>query len=205
MVVQTGSATVLDYFIPSAAVVRAAVVALALACCGSAAHATLLESTLNFTGVTWSDGGGASGSFTYTYDSVTKAVSAVTSVDVTTTAGTALPGFAFIYNVPGQTNTISAPTVDWSDPSTNTYEVYIQNADVTNRMWLDWDNVGGLAQLVASQPSAGNVAVEQYPANFGRNMVNAGTSQVGNVPEPASLALLGVGAAMLGVIRRRRT
>jgi hypothetical protein len=183
-----------------------AIVALVLLCGSVATHAAPVTSTLSFSDATWSDGGGLSGNFTYVYDSATDVVLSVTSIDVTTTAGSTLPGFSYVYSVPSLTDTVGTFVLDTNDAAAESYELFVASPANSHRIWLDWNGLGSAAALVAAQPSEGNAIVETYDPGISRFLTSAGTSQGVDavVPEPGALSLFGFGATTLWMVRRRR-
>ena len=107
----------------------------------SSAHATLI-SQLSFNGAQWNNGGGLSGSITYEYDT-SNDLTQIDSAEIFVTAGTEIPAFNLVYNVPGQTNTASPPGWDYNHPSNQNYEfTFSDSATRSINLYLDMSGIG---------------------------------------------------------------
>lgn len=164
------------------------------------------EALLTFSNAEFSNGGYLSGSIVYDYDATTRTVLDLVSVDMTVTS----PSLTYLYNVPQHANTVTLMT-QGSKPAgldhdnnlgDGIYETYL-NSDASGAyIQFDWIGLGASAQLVTS-PRNGMLSCDGEVGC----LTSAGTSISSNVatPEPASLALFGVGARVLGLVRRRRS
>jgi len=147
--------------------------------------------TWTLTGVTFSDGGTASGSFDY--DALTNTVS---SVDITTTLGSSFGGATYAAVDPG-----FGPS-----PSLIVFVTLPSLADYTGTPVLALDFGGFLTDL------GGTVPVEDAEFTCGDpgctlpgstlRLINAGTVTTVSTPEPSSLLLFGSG--LLGLVSAAR-
>jgi hypothetical protein len=148
--------------------------------------------TWDLSGVTFSDGGTASGSFVY--DAVTNTVS---DVDITTTAGTAFGGATYTSVDPGY-GPFSDQIVVVTDPSL---------LDFTSPPVLDLPftgdltNLGGTLGLIdVIESTCGDTGCTSPGIDY--RGITAG--EVVSTPEPSSLALLGVGlVGLVGAVKRK--
>jgi hypothetical protein len=157
--------------------------------------AQLATNTLTFSGATWTDGGSLDGSFTIRYDNGVP--SSVLSLDVTTGNGTSggILGYTYLYNVPGQNNTVDFANIDSS------YELMAENTALYQVLYLDW----------VDSPTPSLVVSDIYNADtYCSEMTSAGIRYVSSVgspeptPEPSTLALSAVGGLGALLFRRRR-
>ena len=154
-----------------------AAIALIAALAPAKAHANV---AWTLSGVTFADGGSASGTF------VTSDTGYIQSWDITTSGGTI------------------AETYDSSSGSvlngSATYSFNLQSDDTTTTMIL----LGQNDLLAANSPDLVlHNSFEQVGANPER-LVTAGDFVLSDVPEPASMAVLGTGLACLALGRYRR-
>jgi MYXO-CTERM domain-containing protein len=158
----------------------------------ASAEAQYTTNTLSFYGATWSDGGSLDGSFTIQYDNGVP--SSVLSLDVTTGNGTSggILGYTYLYNVPGQNNTVDFAIIDSS------YELMAENTALYQVLYLDWQDF----------PAPSLVVSDIYADTYCSEMTGAGIRYVNSVgspeptPEPTTLALAGLGGLLL--FRRRK-
>ncbi len=166
------------------------------------AHADTIA-TLAFSGAVWDDGGGLSGSITYDYNSANQ-LTQILSADIHVTAGTYLPSFTFVYDVPGLTSTAPQPSWDYNNGPGEYYEATLEDsATRSNLLFLDWSGIGTTARLAIAVP--GNYTSD---ADYDTNshvvaLASAGTSAGSIVPEPTSIGLLLVGTLGIGACRQR--
>ncbi|SRR5260370_14498746 len=163
---------------------------LVLLCVPSVASADGITWTLS--GVTFDDGGTASGSFVY--DAVTNTVS---SIDVVTTSGTTFGGSTYLGLDPGFSPPMTVDIVLVPDPSLS---------DFTGTMYLDLEfstaltNSGGI-HFLADFGSEGLCADAgcTIAADSPFRMITGGAvvSPVVATPEPSGFLLLGVGLVCL--------
>ena len=195
---------------------------LAATCLGaliaSPAMAAEVIATLSFSGATLTNGGTASGSFTYRYDSVTNLLTGVDSALLTTTAGSAanaFPAFTWAYNVPGLTT--NANPVGFSDAPNGSHQFGIVDShtyfDSLVGAYVPFQGLGTQASLVVSSPYYASFFYCQGAHSCdATGLQSAGTSvavlgagaPVSAVPEPGTWALMLAGLGVLGFALRRR-
>jgi hypothetical protein len=154
--------------------------------------------TWNLVGVTFNDGGTASGSFVF--DANTNTVS---SVNITTTAGTAFGGATYKFVDPGFSPTptvfVVVPDASLSDFTGTPNFVPVFDTALTNS--------GGTVGLQVL-PSTG-AAIESPCGDAGCTFAHivyryATAGEVVSAPEPSAFFLLGTGfVALVGAVKRR--
>jgi hypothetical protein len=152
-------------------------------------------------GVTFDDGGSAFGSFLFDADTTT-----FSAVNIETTAGTALAGVAYPDFAVGDASILFL----YSDPSVLTDAVpdftgvWILALGLTSPM----TNAGGMIPLGAlgqgSELLCADVGCIQLSGRFIDAGAIEGEAVMTQVPEPSTLALVGIGLATLWIRRRRR-
>ena len=184
----------------------------------SPATAAEVMTTLSFSGATLTNGGTASGSFTYRYDSVTNLLTGVDSALLTTTAGsgaTAFPAFTWAYNVPGLTT--NANPIGFSDAADGSHQFAIVDShtyfDSLVGAYLPFQGLGTQASLVVASPYYSSFLYCQGAHSCdSTGLQSAGTSvavlgagtPVAAVPEPGTWAMMLAGLGAIGFALRRR-
>jgi hypothetical protein len=152
-------------------------------------------------GVTFDDGGSAFGSFLYDVDTNTFSV-----VNIQTTAGTALAGVAYPDFADGDASIlslISDPSV-LGDPTADFTGVWQLLLGLTSPM----TNAGGVIPLGSIGQGSELLCADAGCIQLaGLRFVEAGAiegeSVMTQIPEPSTLALVGIGLATLWLRRRR--
>ena len=177
-------------------------IAVAVGASAGPAHANLV-STLAFSGAAWSNGSALSGSITYEYNPSNSLVQ-IDSADISVTAGTGIPAFTLIYDVPGMTNTASTPGWDYNNATNLNYEIDLADSATGNiNMYLDMSGIGATAVL-AKNVSGGNYSslADYNVSGSVYRLANAGTSEV-QVPEPSGIGIV-LSGALGGIFLARR-
>jgi PEP-CTERM motif len=150
--------------------------------------------------VTFDDGGIATGSFTFDADT-----NAYSSVLITTSGGSVLPGSTYdtgeIVNTPFTTNSLHLTLIDGFGA-----------ADLTgnNLIGLTYasalTNAGGSINLVAGYFNTfeGICGTPDCLSGTGNRTLRAGSIVASALPEPGSIALVGLGLGLAGWAGRRR-
>jgi hypothetical protein len=135
--------------------------------------------TWNLSGVTFDDGGTATGFFVYNADTNT-----VVSVDITTTLGTSFSGAVYTASDPGfgpfADEIVFVPNPSLSD-FTGTPALNLEFA-------TDLTDAGGVVAVDTFEDTCGNPA-----CNFSGSTIRFSEVGVVSSPEPASFLLLGTG------------
>jgi len=175
----------------------------------TSANAANTVATLKFTGATLVDGGTISGSFTYTYDSVTSNLISLQSARVTTNGGGAFPVVSWIFNVPGQTDNVI--DINLQDGVNNSHQIGLleTNGVLNHLFYLPFSGIGTSATLITANTSfSSNLFCQNDPNCMGTQLLSVGTNTAvlgtGAVPEPASWAMLIAGFGLTGAAARRR-
>lgn len=184
---------------------------------GTTANAANIVATLSFTGAALNNGGTASGTFTYVYDSVTKRLVGGNPLEfdgvsdlpnsgysgrVSVTAGTNGPtgGFTWTLNKPGFTSNVTrVEAFTDHDP----YRLQFIKDGPTGRFGaiIYFTGLGTETQLATY---GSFYAPDNYNANFQTAGTSVGTLGSGAVPEPSSWMMLIAGFGIVGAVRRRQ-
>jgi hypothetical protein len=159
----------------------------------SAASASATTIFWNLQGVTFSDGGTASGSFGY--DDLTNNYS---FIDITTTAGSSFNGATYFVADPGvsssATRLVAVLNAGLIDKTGTPVLVFSFGPALTS--------AGGIVNIGSNVGSAeGACANAQCTTGIAARSITAGIAST--VPEPSSLTLVPLGAVALLVIKRR--
>jgi len=145
---------------------------------------------------TFDDSGTLSGSFIYDVDT-----DIVSDISITTTAGSTLPGYAYTLLHP---HTVSVPGLsglplvsNWIATPTDGYLALAFASPLTN--------AGGTIAILSTsyEGQCLNVFCGPGPTAPNTRFITSGTL-VSSVPEPGTLALLGIGLVGMGLARRRK-
>jgi PEP-CTERM motif len=163
------------------------------------------ETTVTLEGVTFADGGTASGSFTLNVYGYMEAAD-ITTTQGTSMLGAALAGYSYLTAGAGVPNGPTPPfdSVFTFNGTADDFSLVLRAQNVVT--------LGGFDPLVAGSGSGGSLGGSyEYctqgsiacggPSYLDGRLVAAGTLYA---PEPATLTLLGVGIVALPLVRRRR-
>jgi len=155
------------------------------------------------------DGASVSGSFTYSFSGTS--LTAIDAIDLTFSAAptfngyVAMPALNFLYNVPGQADTIADLRFEQL-PGTRYYAFGAQYvAEIGSQspgFSLVFSDLGAEAVVVAGAPG-----VQNFVSSYGALMTNVGFSVdplVPTIPEPGAALLLLSGVVGFGMMRARR-
>jgi hypothetical protein len=161
--------------------------------------------TLAWTGGSWNDGGALSGTFTVDYNDSTGAPTSLVSADVITgngTNGDGFPGQTYLYNVPGDTNTVSEDFFDATQAAGAPANELVLYDDDGFVIFLDWQGTSPTGLWVGN--ADGQYSSEEGPG-VARSLNNAGGSAGtpdDSTPEPSTLFLTGVALVGVGWLSR---
>ncbi|MEI7711182.1 MAG: PEP-CTERM sorting domain-containing protein [Rhodospirillales bacterium] len=172
---------------------------------------TFTNATFTFIG---QSAGSMTGSIEYHFDDTTGAATAAVMVNITKTAGCcAIGGGNYYFNAPGHTNNLTVNSVQFLTTSNRFQFNTSAGFDSTGTpngpadIFLDVTGTGSSATVALFDPNNHNqTTCSGVPGNNCFALATIGTN-VGMdlaAPEPASLAVLGVGLAAVGAVRRRR-